>query len=144
MLELTLKYQLCFPMYALSRQVTALYRPLLEPLGLTYPQYLILMLMWEHKKLTVKEIGKELWLDSGTLTPLLKRMEEKGLVERIRDKSDERVVNIHLTESGMLFRNECLDIPSKIQCQLNLNPDQAVALRSQLYELLEVLDKQGT
>src|ERR1700712_2950320 len=104
--QLHLENQLCFPLYALSRQMTALYRPYLEKLDLTYPQYLVMLLLWEHEKLSVKEIGCELWLDSGTLTPLLKRMEETGLVDRLRCTEDERIVHVRLTREGQLLQKK--------------------------------------
>ena len=99
--DLKLENQLCFPIYALSRQITALYRIHLKKLGLTYPQYLVLMVLWEHNLVTVKKLGELLWLDSGTLTPLLKRMEANDLLIRKRCSQDERIENIMITNKGI-------------------------------------------
>ncbi|MGX7686858.1 MarR family winged helix-turn-helix transcriptional regulator [Flectobacillus sp. BAB-3569] len=135
--QLKLENQLCFPFYAISRQITALYRPLLEPLDLTYPQYLVLLVLWEHKNLSVKELGKKLLLDSGTLTPLLKRMEQDGLVNRQRDKADERVVFVSLTNKGIELENEAKDIPFKLASCLALSMEEFFSLKAQLDKLME-------
>lgn len=133
---LKLKNQLCFPLYALSRQVTNFYRPLLEELGLTYPQYLVMLVLWENKKATVKSIGEQLWLDSGTLTPLLKRMEANGLIMRERDSSDERIVNITITDKGNGLQAVAENIPSSIRCKLDLTDEEIVSLRNYLKKIL--------
>lgn len=135
--QLKLENQLCFPFYAISRQITALYRPLLEPLDLTYPQYLVLLVLWESKSLSVKDLGKKLLLDSGTLTPLLKRMEQDGLVIRQRDKTDERVVFVSLTEKGITLENEAKDIPFKLASCLALSMEEFINLKAQLDKLME-------
>ncbi|GAB2536990.1 MarR family winged helix-turn-helix transcriptional regulator [Spirosoma aerophilum] len=137
--KLMLASQLCFPLYALSRQVTALYRPLLEKLDLTYPQYLVLLLLWESDNRTVGEIGDRLLLDSGTLTPLLKRMAQKGLLTRQRNPADEREVTIQLTESGVALRSQAVDIPTQLQENLKLNDQEIVRLRNELQALLNQL-----
>ncbi|HEY0273050.1 MAG TPA: MarR family transcriptional regulator, partial [Chitinophaga sp.] len=100
MQKLALEDHLCFTLYALSRQITCVYRPALDALDITYPQYLVLVLLWEQDGRSVKELGARLYLDSGTLTPLLKRLEDKKLLRRQRDSADERVVNVHLTPAG--------------------------------------------
>lgn len=135
--HLKLDNQLCFPLYAASRLVTSVYRPMLEALSLTYPQYLVLLVLWEKESVTVKELGEKLWLDSGTLTPLLKRMQEKELVVRTRNKADERVVNLTLTEAGQQLKNKASDIPSQLISCMNMEIEQAVQLRDQLQALLE-------
>ena len=135
--QLKLENQLCFPFYAISRQITALYRPLLDPLDLTYPQYLVLLVLWEHKNLSVKELGKKLLLDSGTLTPLLKRMEQDGLVNRQRDKADERVVFVSLTNKGIELENEAKDIPFKLASCLALSMEEFISLKAQLDKLMD-------
>lgn len=137
--KLLLAGQVCFPLYALSRQVTALYRPLLEKLDLTYPQYLVLLLLWESDNRTVGEIGDRLLLDSGTLTPLLKRMAQKGLLTRQRNPADEREVTIQLTESGHALQSRAADIPTQLQETLKLNDQELVNLRTQLQGLLNQL-----
>ncbi|GAB3803955.1 MarR family transcriptional regulator [Spirosoma humi] len=138
---LLLDSQLCFPLYALSRQVTAQYRPLLEKLDLTYPQYLVLLLLWESDNRTVGELGERLLLDSGTLTPLLKRMEQKGLLTRQRNPTDERQVAIQLTESGRDMQQQAMDIPTQLVQSLNLDKQQVIDLRNQLQTILHQLTK---
>ncbi|WP_461097046.1 MarR family winged helix-turn-helix transcriptional regulator [Spirosoma luteolum] len=137
-----LSNQVCFPLYALSRQVTALYRPLLDQIDLTYPQYLTLMLLWETDNLTVGAIGERLLLDSGTLTPLLKRLEQKGLVSRHRNPADERQVTIQLTEAGRALSERAESIPTQLLQQLNLSDTDAIRLRDQLLALLSPLTTQ--
>jgi len=136
---LRLDQQLCFPLYALSRQVTALYRPLLEALDLTYPQYLVMLLLWEQDEQAIKAIGERLWLDTGTLTPLLKRLEQKGLIHRARNTDDERVVTIRLTEAGRSLREQAVEIPETLRCQLHMNDEQLHQLRNTFNQLLQSL-----
>jgi len=126
---LKLSNQVCFPLYALSRKITAHYQPLLDKLDVTYPQYLVMLLLWEFKELSVKELGRQLMLDSGTLTPLLKRMEEKSLVVRTRSAQDERVVMITLTEGGKKLKKRAGDIPEKLMCSLGLTVEEMMALQ---------------
>lgn len=112
--ELKLENQLCFPIYACSREITKMYQPLLDEIGVTYSQYLVLLVLWEQEQCTVKELGEALYLDSGTLTPLLKRMQTAGLIMRERSTSDERKVNISLTEKGWELREQARSIPQSI------------------------------
>lgn len=135
--QLKFENQVCFPLYVISRQVTAHYRPLLEKLDLTYPQYLVMMLLWEHKLQTVKELGEKLCLDSGTLTPLLKRLEKKELINRHRCKTDERIVEIMITPEGMNLRKKAGKIPQQLQASLNLDDKERDALYKQLQRLME-------
>lgn len=130
--HLLLDQQLCFALYAASRSFTSLYRPLLEPLGLTYPQYLVMLVLWEQDGLTVRELGQRLQLDSGTLTPLLKRLHAAGLVSRQRRKEDEREVDVRLTEAGLALRQPASDIPACLATQLHLSLDQMQHLRDEL------------
>ena len=139
--RLHLDNQLCFPLYALSRQMTALYRPYLGKLDLTYPQYLVMLLLWEREKLSVKEIGCELWLDSGTLTPLLKRMEETGLVNRLRCVADERIVHVQLTKEGKQLQKKAVGIPGNIFSELSLSNAQLKSLKKELSAILNKLDR---
>lgn len=134
--KLKLNNQLCFPLYALSRQITNLYRPLLDKLGITYPQYLVLMVLWEYKSVTVKQLGKLLWLDSGTLTPLLKRMEASGLLVRQRSADDERIVHAIITDKGLEMERLAGFIPSALKDQLQMTNEQLVKLRQQLCDIL--------
>jgi len=114
---LQLDEQLCFALYNASRALTRAYAPLLGPLGLTYPRYLVLLVLWEHDGVPVRAIGERLSLDSGTLTPLLKRLAQQGLVERRRGEDDERVVRIHLTPEGRALRGKARKIPTELACR---------------------------
>lgn len=136
---LKLENQLCFPLYALSRMVTKAYQPYLQALDLTYPQYLVLLALWEHQELTVKVLGEKLLLDSGTLTPLLKRMEQRYLLSRTRDPRDERSVRVVLLPAGRSLRDQACTIPQQMLAKLQLSPATAEGLRSQLQQLLSVL-----
>ena len=109
--QLKLKGQLCFPIYALSREIIKIYRPYLEPLDLTYTQYIAMLVFWEDKKLSVKELGKKLYLDSGTLTPVLKSLEAKGFVNRYRSSEDERVLIVEITDKGEKLKEKAKSIP---------------------------------
>lgn len=133
--RLRLDNQLCFALYAASGLVTRAYRPLLEPLGLTYPQYLVMLALWEQAPRTVKALGQALELDSGTLTPLLKRLEAAGFVTRTRDAEDERRVQIALTQKGLALREQAADVPTALACQLHLPLEQIVDLRATLQDL---------
>ncbi len=133
--QLRLDNQLCFALYAASGLVTRAYRPLLEPLGLTYPQYLAMMALWEKAPRTVSDLGEALGLDSGTLTPLLKRMEGAGLVKRTRDAADERRVQVTLTEAGAALRVQAAGVPLALACALDLPGEEIVSLRTTLQDL---------
>lgn len=139
--NLKLENQLCFPVYALSRQITNLYRPHLDGLGLTYPQYLVLLVLWEGKSVTVKRLGELLWLDSGTLTPLLKRMEANGLVDRKRSSKDERIVDILITEKGKKLEAQAEGIPLAIKKDLKMSDEQLIKLRKKIYKVLNIAGK---
>ena len=134
--SLSLKNQLCFPLYAASREVIKLYKPYLDELDLTYTQYIAMMLLWEHKQLTVKELGEHLFLDSGTLTPLLKKLESKGLVTRARSTKDERNLNVTITDNGMAVRERALNIPLQIGQYNPLALEETVTLYKLLYKML--------
>lgn len=112
---LALSNQLCFRAYALSRHITAMYQPILKKMGLTYPQYLVMLVLWEKDNISLKELGEQLMLDSGTLTPLLKRMEEAGQLQRQRSEEDERVVRIRLSEKGRALHRQAMDVPEQLQ-----------------------------
>ena len=140
---LQLDLQLCFALYTSSNLMGRLYRPLLEPLGLTYPQYLAMMALWETSPQTVGALGRRLSLDSGTLTPLFKRLESAGLVQRQRDLDDERRVLIALTSKGSEMRAAAADIPWTVLCQLTLTADEAVTLKSLLTRLAAGLAESG-
>ncbi len=131
-----LSNQLCFPLYAAARSVISLYTPLLKPLGLTYTQYLVFLVLWEKDGLPVGEICGKLMLDSGTLSPLLKKMEQAGYIERRRGAGDDRVVLITLTEKGKELQEKAKDIPRRVGSCVELSPEKAQALYALLYELL--------
>ena len=136
--SLKLDNQLCFPLYAASREVVKRYRPYLDELGLTYTQYIAMMVFWEEEKLNVKELGQKLFLDSGTLTPLLKSLEKKGYITRARSKEDERVLIACVTEEGMALRERALDIPGKVAgCGNALEPEDTVKLYEILHKILD-------
>ncbi|MBF9238486.1 MarR family transcriptional regulator [Hymenobacter sp. BT683] len=134
-----LENQLCFPLYAASRMLTKAYQPYLQELDLTYPQYLVLLLLWEHDELTVKALGEQLLLDSGTLTPLLKRMEQKYWLSRRRDPADERMVLIRLLPAGRALQAQACHIPAQLLEKLTLTPTEFEALRRQLQHILTQL-----
>lgn len=134
---LKLENQLCFPLYAAARQVVALYTPYLKELGLTYTQYIVFLVLWEKDGIPVGEIGDKLYLDNGTLTPLLKKLESAGYLTRSRDKADERVVIVSLTDKGRALKEKAKDIPCKIGACINLKESEAQSLYILLYQLLK-------
>lgn len=136
---LSLEHQLCFSIYACSREMTKLYRPILQELELTYPQYLVMLVLWEHEKMSVKDLGIELFLDSGTLTPLLKRLEEAGFVERIRSKTDERKVEISLTVRGNKLKDEAFRVPEYMLKSSGLSGEDFRRLNDEFRTLLKKL-----
>ncbi len=129
--------QLCFPLYAASRNVINLYTPHLKPLGLTYTQYIVFLVLWERDGCTVGELGEKLMLDNGTLSPLLKKMEQAGYIRRTRSASDDRVVVVTLTEVGRALQEQAKDIPGKVAGCIDLTPEKARTLYALLYELLD-------
>jgi DNA-binding MarR family transcriptional regulator len=137
--HLRLDQQLCFALYAASRAMIQAYAPVLEPLGLTYPQYLALLVLWEEDGVAVKTLGERLHLDSGTLTPLTKRLATQGLVERRRDADDERVVRIHLTAAGRALRRKARHVPGAMLCRASIPLTELARLRTELHRLTETL-----
>lgn len=131
-----LKNQVCFPLYAASREVIKRYKPFLDELDLTYTQYIALMLLWEHKTLTVKELGECLYLDSGTLTPLLKKLEAKGLIVRARSKKDERNLNVTITEKGETIHKKATKLACEEKGENPLTMEESVTLYRLLYKML--------
>lgn len=138
---LKLENQMCFPLYACSRNVVNLYTPYFKPIGLTYTQYIVLLVLWEKDGVSVGELGKKLYLDNGTLTPLLKKMQEKGYLVRQRSHEDERIVLVTLTEKGSQLREEVKDIPAIINKALDLTADESQTLYSLLYKVINSLEK---
>ena len=139
---LKISNQLCFPLYAASREVIKAYKPFLEELDLTYTQYIAMMVLWERKSVIVKEMGEMLYLDSGTLTPLLKKMEAKGLLTRTRSTEDERNLVVKVTEAGMALREKALDIPEKMRSCSRLTNEEARTLYPILMKLLSMNEQE--
>ncbi|WP_345660063.1 MarR family transcriptional regulator [Streptomyces venetus] len=137
---LRLDQQICFSLHAASRAFNGVYRVILKDLGLTYPQYLVMLVLWEHDELPVKKLGEHLRLDSGTLSPLLKRLEAAGLVRRERSARDERSVEVRLTEQGTALRQRALQVPRRIAASTGFGPDEVRRLRAHLDELTTALD----
>ena len=137
---LKLSKQLCFHLYACSREMIKLYKPWLDKLGLTYTQYITMMVLWEHKAMTVKALGQELFLDSGTLTPLLKKLEEKGLVNRRRSALDERNLLVTLTPAGVALQDRAKHIPSEMEKCVILDQEERITLYRLLYKMLKFVD----
>lgn len=139
---LKLDNQLCFPLYAVSKEIIRRYTPFLNEIDLTYTQYIAMMVMWEHREMSVKELGKKLLLDSGTLTPLLKTLEKKELVTRVRSREDERFLVVSITDKGMKLREKAVDIPAKIGGCVQLSKEEAVQFYATLRKLLSQFDGQ--
>lgn len=138
---LKLENQLCFPLYAASREVIKQYRPFLDKLDITYTQYIAMMVFWEEKKITVKDLGKKLFLDSGTLTPVLKSLEIKGFVKRYRSTDDERILIVEITEDGEALKEKAKDIPHKVAACVKLDTKEAMQLYTLLYKVLGMVQE---
>lgn len=134
---LELGRQLCFPLYAASREVVRKYKPFLDEIGLTYTQYIVMLVLWEEEKISMQELGKRLYLDSGTLTPLLVKLEEKGLVEKARNEKDVREIIVSITDKGVGLKVQAREIPGKIGKCLNISAIEAVQLKKILNKILE-------
>ena len=133
-----LENQLCFPIYAASREIVKRYRPFLDELDLTYTQYIAMMVFWEEKKINVKHLGEKLFLDSGTLTPVLKSLEAKGFVSRYRSKKDERILTVEITPEGEALKEKAVEIPQKMAGCVNLNAEEATQLHTLMHKILGV------
>ncbi|MBD0382684.1 MarR family winged helix-turn-helix transcriptional regulator [Paenibacillus sedimenti] len=133
---LKLENQLCFSLYASSRAITRMYRPFLEELGITYPQYLVLLVLWDHKESTVKELSEKLDLDSGTLTPMLKRMEAQQLIQRQRSTEDERIVIIRITDAGLALYEKAMCIPQALLATSGLSLEEIHKFNEQLKRII--------
>ena len=136
---LKLENQLCFPLYACSKEIVRKYKPFLDEIDLTYTQYITMMVLWEHKEMNVKDMGEILYLDSGTLTPVLKKLEQKGYVTRERDTEDERVLKVTITEDGEKLREKAAEIPAKIGGCVSLAPEDAIKLYEILNKILKTI-----
>lgn len=138
--SIKIENQICFPLYACSKEIIRKYKPYLDKLNLTYTQYIAMMIMWDLKKITVNELGKHLYLDSGTLTPLLKKLEEKEYIIRNRSTNDERYVNIEITKKGINLREEATNIQKNISTCIDLSEKEAIELYRLLYKVLARFD----
>ena len=134
---LKLSNQVCFPLYACGKEIVRKYQPYLEKLDLTYTQYIVLLVLWEKDRISVKEIGEKLYLDSGTLTPLLNKLEKKGYIKKQKQPHDERELIISLTKSGLSLKEEAKKIPPQIANKVKLSEQEAISLYSLLYKVLE-------
>ncbi|MCM1115352.1 MAG: MarR family transcriptional regulator [Clostridium sp.] len=136
---LKLENQLCFPLYACSKEIVKKYKPFLDKLDLTYTQYIAMMVLWDKKEITVKELGEYLYLDSGTLTPLLKKLEAKKYVTRSRSKTDERNLLVSIADKGERLKEQAIDVPVQMSSCVNLEPKEAAQLYELLYKILKAL-----
>lgn len=134
---LKLENQLCFPLYAASKEVVRRYKPFLDKLDLTYTQYIVMLVLWENENINVKELGEKIFLDSGTLTPLLKKIEDKGYIKRTKANFDERNLVIGLTKKGKELRKKALDVPLNVSKCINLTKEEAINLYKTLYKILK-------
>ena len=137
--SLKLENQVCFPLYVCAKEIIKAYKPHLDALDLTYTQYITMMVLWEHRELRVKDLGQRLYLDSSTLTPLLKRLEEKGFVTRRRSTEDERELIVTITEKGEALREKAVGVPARLSACVDMNPERARSLYDLLYELIDRL-----
>ena len=135
--KMKLDNQLCFSLYAASREVIKTYKPQLDKYGLTYTQYIAMLVVWEYEKITVKEMGQKLHLDSGTLTPVLKKLESMGLIIKYRSKEDDRVVIVELTDNGRKLKDEAITVPERVFCQFKISEEDAVQFKYYLDKILK-------
>ncbi|WP_138754989.1 MarR family winged helix-turn-helix transcriptional regulator [Paenibacillus sinopodophylli] len=141
---LKLDNQICFAFYACSREITKLYRPMLEKIDLTYTQYVTMLALWEEDHVTVTALGNKLYLDSGTLTPLLKKLEAAGHLTRTRDRNDERSVIVELTEQGRALREQAIEFPYQLACKLDGTPEEAAGLLTIMHQFLQKMQQSNT
>lgn len=127
-----LSNQICFPLYALSREIIKQYKPLLDPFNLTYTQYITMLVIWEHERILFKDLGDKLHLDSGTLTPVIKKLETMGLITKHRNKEDDRLVTVEITEKGRSLKEDILVVPEQLYCKFNGEPEEVMMLKKYL------------
>ncbi len=138
--QLKLENQLCFPLYAGSKEIIRLYKPFLNKFDLTYTQYIVMLVLWENDEINVKTLGEKLFLDSGTLTPLLQKLSNKGYIKKEKYSQDERNIIVKITKKGLLLKNEVKDIPEQVANCVNLDPEDAETLYKILYKVLNNID----
>lgn len=141
--NLKLSNQVCFPLYATSREVIKLYKPFLDKYNLTYTQYITMLVLWEDEKITIKELCKKLYLDSGTITPVIKKLESMGLIIKYRDKSDERIVIVELTAKGIELKEEVVKVPEQVFCKVNGSVEDLLTLKNLLEKVLNNISPQS-
>ncbi len=141
--NLKIENQICFPLYACAKEVTRRYKPLLDKLDLTYTQYIVMMVMWEYKKMNVKELGEKVYLDSGTLTPLLLKLEAKGYISRTKDKDDARNLILEVTKKGLDLRRKATQVPQEMSKCVKLSLEEAQVLYKTLYKILDYFKEEG-
>ncbi len=141
--NLKIENQICFPLYACAKEVTRRYKPLLDKLDLTYTQYIVMMVMWEYKKMNVKELGEKVYLDSGTLTPLLLKLEAQGYISRTKDKDDARNLILKVTNKGLDLREKAKQVPQKMSKCVKLSVEEAKVLYKTLYKILDYFKEEG-
>jgi DNA-binding MarR family transcriptional regulator len=141
--NLKIENQICFPLYACAKEVTRRYKPLLDKLDLTYTQYIVMMVMWEYKKMNVKELGEKVYLDSGTLTPLLLKLEAKGYISRTKDKDDARNLILEVTNKGLDLRRKATQVPQEMSKCVKLSLEEAQVLYKTLYKILDYFKEEG-
>lgn len=139
--KIKLENQICFPLYALSREIIKLYQPILSKYNLTYTQYIVMLVMWEEEKINFKALGNKLHLDSGTLTPVVKKLDAMGLIIKYRSKEDDRVVTVELTEKGKQLKDDILEVPDKLFCNFKGDKEKLVMFKTQLDDLLNLLEE---
>ena len=141
--NLKIENQICFPLYACAKEVTRRYKPLLDKLDLTYTQYIVMMVMWEYKKMNVKELGEKVYLDSGTLTPLLLKLEAKGYISRTKDRDDARNLILKVTNKGLDLREKATQVPQEMSKCVKLSVEEAKVLYKTLYKILDYFKEEG-
>ena len=139
--NLKIENQLCFPLYVVSKEIIRKYKPFLDEFGMTYTQYIVMLVLWEFGKTNVKDLGEKVYLDSGTLTPLLKKLEAKNYITKTKGIGDEREIFIDLTEEGKVLRDKVTSVPYKIGCLIDLTPEEAAVMYKLLYQILGGLEK---
>lgn len=142
--NLKLENQLCFPLYAVAKEITRRYKPLLDKLDLTYTQYIVMMVLWEEEKINEKKLGEHLFLDSGTLTPVIKKLESKGYISKTRLKEDERNIIISIEPKGIKLKEKAKDIPTEIGKCVNLSKEESKTLYKTLYKILDNFNMDGS
>lgn len=139
--KIKLENQICFPLYALSREVVKLYKPILDKFDLTYTQYVTMLVIWEEEKIQFKELGRRLYLDSGTLTPVVNKLITMGVIIKYRNKEDDRIVTVELTDKGRALREDILEVPEKMACNITAKHEDVIMLKKYLDKVLKEMDK---